>query len=143
MFSPVDCPGEQKYPVTLDRDNSQYIEGNKGGENILALKVWKGDLGNRYHISGNCYVGQLCDFPKTQWSNGSQVLELQIKNGSSWVKVSTFKSIKNNGMKKYPYTYNVTNTHKVPGSFTYRYVLQASSRYSKFAGKPFQITVPY
>ena len=143
MFSSVDCPGEQKYPVTLDLDKSQYLGSAVGGEDILNLKVWMGDLGNRYHISGNCYINQPCKLPGKQWSSGSQVLELQIKKGNSWIKVDTFKAFKNNGMKKYPYTYNVTLTHKAPGTFTYRYFLQANSKYSKYADKPFQITVPY
>lgn len=143
MFSPVDCPGEQKYPLTLDRDKAQYLGSAVGGEDILELKVWKGDLGDRYHISANCYINQLCKLPNNQWSSGAQVLELQIKKGNLWVKVATFKAFKNNGMKKYPYTYNVTLTHKVPGTFTYRYFLQANSKYSSYADKPFQITVPY
>lgn len=133
-----------KAPVTLDAGRAWYVGADEAGADILQVKVWSDGSGTRHLPQpGTCYVGEACSLPRTYWSGGTQVLELQRLVGGTWQAVASFTSKRLPEGGAYPFTYDVTWTPAGTGSATLRYRLQPTAEWMEYLGEPFSVVVPY
>lgn len=131
--------------LTLDASGTQYVGGALAGVDIRTVKVWADGSGVRHiAVDGLCYVGETCDMPRTWWTSGVQLLDVQELSADGWRAIATFSARPDaSHSAAYPYTYDAVLTPTLVGTHTYRYRLQPAPGWGEFVGEPFTVVVPY
>lgn len=131
--------------LTLDASGTQYVGASAAGVDIRTVKVWADGSGSRHiAVDGECYIGEPCAMPRSWWTSGAQVLELQDFVSGSWRTIATFSSRKDSTVTTgFPFTYDTIFTATTAGSHVFRLRLAPAAGWSEYLGEPFTVVVPY
>lgn len=131
--------------ITLDAKGTQYVGGTQAGVDIRTVKVWADGSGSRHiAVEGLCYIAEACALPRSWWTSGAQLLDVQELIAGEWRTIATFSARQDAGHSAaYPFTYDATVTPTSAGTHTYRFRLQPAPGWGEYLGEPITVVVPY